>query len=480
MGNNGPFGMRRDEQGGVMENESRADFVVVGGGSAGCIVAARLAERGFDTILIEEGPRDTHPLIHVPAGVRHLLNNGSIARQEQTEPGDHAAGRSIMWPRGRVLGASGSINGMIYARGSRQDFRQWGQAGAIGWDYDDVLPHFISMENYLGRGLGRGTDGPLSVEGPRFRLPITDDFVEAATNAGHRLLDDVNGPENEGVGLAQMNRRGRFRHSSARAFLKPALRTGRLRVVTEARADRLTLDGRRCTGVEVRMGGTLRRYAACREVVVCAGALGSPQLLQRSGIGPGAVLAKLGVPVVHDLSGVGRNLMDHYGARLAFRVRGRRTVNELAHFPRVAIEAVRWLSTGGGALTTGVTSAMVFCRSAERDGRPDLQLLFSPMSFNANRYGELEREPGVSISVCLSSPDSRGQVMISGPEPDAPLRIQPNYLSAGRDLERIVAGMGKARAMCRTELERPVVFIGCCSSAQYGLILSQKGPCPHP
>ncbi len=438
-----------------MSNQLEADFVVVGGGSAGCVVAGRLAEAGHSTILLEAGPKDSNPLIHIPAGVRYLLNDPKAAWLDATEPNAEAGGRRLAWPHGRVLGGSGSINGMIFIRGDRADFDQWAQAGNPGWDFDSVLPYFKSLETYRGKaGAHRGTSGPLPVEDRRFSLPITDRFVEAAQAVGYAFREDINVPRPDGVGYAQMNRFGRWRGSSARAFLPRGLKTGRLRIVTGAEATGLVMggggDGRRCTGVRVMLDGAERTVSARREVIVSAGAVGSPKLLQLSGIGPAAHLAALGIEMVHDLPGVGRELSDHYGIRCTVRLKNAASVNEKARMPRLAWEVAKFLTTGTGALVTGVTTAMLFCRSREGLSGPDLQLLFTPTSFDRNRFGALERAPGASISVCLSRPKSRGSIMIRSADWRQAPAIDADYLSDRDDLDVLMRGFGIARGLFAT------------------------------
>jgi len=423
-----------------------SEYIVVGGGTAGCVVAARLAEAGAGVLLLEAGPRDSNPWIHVPAGVMFLLNNPAITLGFPTLPSPGAGGRDFVWPRGRVLGGSGSINGMIFSRGHRADYDGWAQAGALGWSFEDVLPYFKSLESYAGGNAEwRGRSGPLRVEDPRLLLPLTRAFVDAAAQCGHARLDDINQPESEGVGLSQMNRLGRFRGSTARTFLKRAMGTGNIRLVTGAQVMRLTFDGTRCTGVEYELGGERHTARAGREVVLSAGALQSPHLLQLSGIGDPVHLTGIGIEPIQSLPGVGRNLTDHYGVRVCVRIKGARTVNELSHMPRLAWQAVRFALFGDGALTTGITAAMVFCRSRDGLAAPDLQLLFTPTSFDRERFGRLETEPGASITVSASRPESRGSVLARSPDPHELPAIAPNYLSAKQDIATLKAGMAQAR-----------------------------------
>ena len=421
----------------------QSDYIVIGAGSAGCVVADRLSETGDRVVLLEAGPADTNPWIHIPAGVLKLLYNPAVNWNYASEPEATSGNRAIHWPRGRVLGGSSSINGMLYVRGNPADFDLWAQMGCRGWSYDDVLPYFRKSENYVqgGDAAYRGKGGALQVEDYRTILPLTHQFVQAAQQAGHTFRKDLNGAEQEGVGYSQMTRKGRWRGSTAQTFLKEARSRPNLSVETNAQASRLIFDGRRCIGVEFRQGGKLRQLRASREVILCGGAINSPHLLQMSGIGPAEHLQSIGVEVRQDSPGVGANLQDHYVARVAHRVSGAISTNQLAHGVRLAGEVARFFVQGRGALTFGITSAQVFCRSREGLASPDLQLLFTPASYDNLKFGVLEREAGMTVAVCPTRPDSRGTILAKSSDPFEKPAIRPNYLSAPEDQRVLAAGI---------------------------------------
>lgn len=425
-----------------------ADYVVVGAGSAGCVIASRLSETGARVTLLEAGPTDWRPWIHIPAGVLKLLRHPVVNWNYTAEAGPGSAGRQIHLPRGKTLGGSSSINGMLYVRGNPADYDGWAQMGCRGWTFDEVLPFFRKSEDYgPGDPEVRGKGGVLRVEDYRTILPLTHRFVEAAQAAGHTYSKDLNGRVQEGVGYSQMTRNGRSRGSTARTFLAAAKGRANLRVATDALATRLLFEGKRCVGVAFRQGGTDREIRAAREVILCGGSVNSPHLLQISGVGPAAHLQSIGVAVVHELPGVGANLQDHYVARISHRVRNAISINQLARGARLAGQVARFFLIGNGALTFGVTAAQVFTRSREGLASPDLQLLFTPASYDPSLFGTLERAAGMTVAVCPVRPDSRGSIMAVSQDPFAKPRITPNYLSAASDGRVLLAGMRLTRAI---------------------------------
>ncbi|MDA0664207.1 MAG: GMC family oxidoreductase N-terminal domain-containing protein [Proteobacteria bacterium] len=424
-----------------------ADYVIVGAGSAGCLLANRLSAGGDRVVLLEAGPKDNHPMIHIPAGLRSLLAHPVLNWNYSTEGEEGTGGRRIHWPRGKTLGGSSSINGMIYVRGNPADFDGWAQRGCRGWSFDDVLPYFRKSETYRNGGDSevRGDGGELQVEDYRTILPLTHKFVEAAQQAGFPVTADYNGTQQSGVGYCQNTRIGRRRGSTAATFLKAAKGRPNLAVETEALATRLLFEGRRCVGVAFRQRGQDREIRAEKEVLVCGGSVNSPHLLQISGVGPGAHLQSIGVETVHDLPGVGGNMSDHYIVRISHQVKDAVTINELARFPRVVPEVFKWVFRGNGALTFGATSAMVFCNSREGLASPDLQLLFAPCSFSGEAIGAFEKQPGAGVAVCPTRPESRGSIMAASGDPFQAPVIKPNYMSAENDSHVMLAGIRHTR-----------------------------------
>lgn len=431
----------------MLQDAATVDYLVIGAGSAGCVLADRLSADGSRVLLLEAGPPDHVPWIHIPAGVLKLLRHPRVNWNYRTDPEPGTGRREIDWPRGKTLGGSSAINGMLWVRGNRADFERWAQMGAHGWSYDDVLPHFRTIESYApGEPVWRGKAGPMTISDYNTVNPLTRCFVEAAQQVGFEFNPDLSGANPaEGVGYSQMSRAGRRRVSTARGFLARARGRANFGVETRAMATRLVFEGRRCVGATVRQGGRDGIIRAEREVILSGGTVNSPHLLQISGIGPAAHLDSIGVEVVHDLPGVGRDLSDHYVARVSMRVKGVETINELSRGWRLMREAAKYAAFGTGALTFGVSSAQGYLRSRPELAGPDLQFSFSPASYTAARFGTLENKPGVSCAVSIADPESRGEVMARSVDPFEYPALRPNYLSSRADLAALIHGIRKTR-----------------------------------
>ena len=437
------------------------DYVIVGAGSAGSVLANRLSEDPGTTVLVlEAGPRDWHPFIHIPAGFIKTYSDPRVNWLYKMEPSEWTGGRSIAAPRGKTLGGSSSINGHIYNRGQRMDFDTWAQLGNRSWGYADVLPYFRRMERRLGNGddTYRGRDGSLTVSDTDWRHPLCDAFIEGATTLGIPRNPDYNGVIQEGVSYAQRTIEKGRRVSAARAFLKPAMRRPNLDVITYAHTTEIVLEGRRAVGIRYRNGGRngeLKEVRARREVILSAGSYNSPQLLQLSGIGPSNLLQSLGIPVKHALAGVGENLRDHYAPRFCVRVKNIETINEMVRGVRLAGQVAKWLFTRKGVLAVSPTHVYCFWRSEPDVDTSDLQLTFTPASYMEGVQGQLEREPGMTVASWQQRPESRGYVRARSADPfEAPI-IQPNYLAEESDRRVLLAGMRLARRLLETKPLEP-------------------------
>ncbi len=422
-----------------------ADYVIIGAGSAGCVLANRLTEDpSAKVILIEAGGRDWSPYIHIPAGFMRLLDHPTFTWGFHAEPDPGTAGRAILYPRGKVLGGSSSINGLIYIRGQPEDFDHWAQLGNRGWSWDDVLPYFKKAENWEGGETEvRGKGGPLSTS-KMDRSPLCATVIEAGKEIGLQYREDVNDlPAGAGdsIGWCQQTRGGRRRASTARTYLRLAAKRPNLQVVTKAQVRRILFDGRRAVAVEYERGGAVQRVDADREIVLSAGAIGSPHILQLSGVGAPEHLKRVGIPVVHELPGVGQNLQDHYIARMSYSVKGAWTVNERSRGVPLAAEVLRYLVTGKGMLTYSASLAAASVKVLEESATPDVQCSIAPGSFKDGQIGELDDFPGITAGAWQMRPLSRGYVEAKTPNPaDAPA-INPRYLSDPTDRRAIVGGL---------------------------------------
>ena len=425
-------------------NVEEFDYVIVGAGSAGCVLANRLsADPRSRVLLLEAGPRDTNPWIHIPLGYGKLFKHPVLNWGYQTMPEPFMDGRRIAQPRGRVLGGSSSINGLLYVRGQREDFDDWRAAGHVGWGYDDLLPYFIRSEDQeRGADAFHGASGPLCVSDPTEPHRLCDAFIGAAQEAGYPTNTDFNGASQEGVGYYQATAKRGRRVSAAVGYLKPIRARSNLRVVTEAMVQRITFDRGRATGVVWQANGNSSEAHAACEVILAAGAINSPQLLQLSGIGDAEHLRGLGIPVVHHSPDVGMNLQDHLQVRTVFASTERCTLNdEMMSLTRRARMALRYLLHRKGSLTVSAGYAGGFFRSTTaNDARPNVQVLF--INFSTDAMGtSLHPFSGFTTSVCPLRPHSRGHVRVVDPSPLCAPEILANYLADSRDQEDIVAGL---------------------------------------
>jgi choline dehydrogenase len=426
-----------------MGHPEEFDFIVVGAGSAGCVLANRLTESGrYSVLLLEAGGRDRNPWIHIPLGYGKLFTNPKVNWLYQSEPEPELHGRQIIQPRGKVLGGSSSFNGLLYVRGQREDFDHWRQLGNAGWSFEDVLPYFKKSENQE-RGADdlHGADGPLCVSDVSEPHPLCEAFIEASEQAGFPRNDDFNGPGQEGAGYFQLTARNGRRSSTATGYLKPARKRANLTIVPDALTTRILTSGRRATGVEYRVGGETRVAHAKGEVILSAGAFGSPQIMQLSGLGPAALLRSHGIEVVADMPGVGADLQDHFQVRIQYRCTEPITMNDVINDWRQRITAgLRYALFRKGMLTIGAGYAGGFFRTDPALATPDVQVHF--IIFSAEKIGaNLHPFPGFIASICQLRPESRGHVRIKSADPAAAPAIQPLYMSARSDRDTMVRGM---------------------------------------
>jgi choline dehydrogenase len=429
------------------------DYIIVGAGSAGCVIAGNLAAAGNSKILVlEAGPRDRSPWIHLPIGYGKTYYNPAVNWMYETEPQSGLAGRKIYQPRGKVVGGSSSINAMVYSRGQAADYDGWAVLGNRGWAWPDVLRLYRRMEDHdLGASAWHGAGGPLHITDTSKAVhPLTDLFIKAGLEAGLPFNPDLNGETTEGVGTYQITTRGGLRESAARAYLKPALKTGRVRLETEALVTRVLFDGRRAIGVECRQHGQLKTFHAGAEIILCGGAINSPQILQLSGIGPGSLLAEHAIEVVADRSAVGRHFQDHLCYDHVYISKLPSLNDDLLPLSDKIRVALAYLFGRRGPLSLSVNQGGGFYRSRAGLDRPDIQLYFSPLSYEKAQprvRALMKPDPfsGFSTSVSPCRPLSRGYVAIRTPDPAAAPKIEPNYLSAPEDVETLLTG---ARFLC--------------------------------
>jgi choline dehydrogenase-like flavoprotein len=435
------------------------DYVIIGGGTAGCVLANRLTECGrYSVLLLEAGPPDHYLWIHIPIGYGKTMFHPVYNWGFYTEPEPGMNNRKIYWPRGRGLGGSSSINGLIAIRGQRADYDGWAALGNSGWGWDDVLPYFIKAEhNTRGASAYHGADGPLwcsDIEEPH---ELMEAIIRGASELGVPRNDDFNGASQEGVGYYQLFTRNGWRCSCADAYLKPARRRANLRIETDAHAMRIMFAQRRATGVQYERKGVLQEASAAREVILCAGALQSPQLLQLSGVARASFLQSLGIPLVHDLPGVGENLQDHLQLRVMYKVKKPVTTNDDLRTLRGKLKiGLKWLLFRRGPLAIGINQGGLFARVLPESTRPDVQFHFATLS------ADLAGAPphpwsGCTFSVCQLRPESRGTVRIKSHDPRQAPALQPNYLSSEADRRCAVAGVHFARKLAAASALRDYI-----------------------
>ncbi len=429
-----------------MSTNRTYDYIVVGAGSAGCVLANRLsADPSNRVLLLEAGGRDLNPWIHIPVGYFKTMHNPATDWCYVTHPDPGIAGRRLQWPRGKVLGGSSSLNGLLYVRGQREDYDRWRELGNVGWGFEDVLPYFKKSEDQEnGADEYHGVGGPLKVSNLRLRREIAERFIAAAEETGIPPNPDYNGASQEGVAYFQQTAYKGFRWSTARAFLNPAKKRPNLVIETRAHVLRLTFEGRRVSGVEYNRGGEVINAQAKAEVVLSAGAIGSPQILQCSGVGDGALLQKLGIPVVQELKGVGQSLQDHLQVRLVYKT-NKQTLNDEVNNPlRKMWIGLQYILTRTGPMTLAASQVAIFTRSDPALNRPDIQFHMQPLS--ADKPGDGPHKfSAFTASVCQLRPESRGSVNIVSPDPKVHPRIDPNYLATERDRQVAIASVKVAR-----------------------------------
>jgi choline dehydrogenase len=436
-----------------------ADYVIVGAGSAGCALADRLSADGRHAVLLlEAGPRDSYPWLHIPIGYAKTMFNAKVNWCFYTEPEPGMHNRRIYWPRGKTLGGSSAINGLIAIRGQAQDYDRWAAAGNAGWGYRDVLPYFKRLEHALGGDPAyHGRDGPVWCS-PIGRLhPLIEAVIAGCAELGIARNDDFNGPTQEGAGYYHLTTRRGWRCSAASAYLRPARGRSNLRVTTDAQVTRVVFDGRRAVGVVYRRDGVEVAATARREVLLCAGAVQTPQLLQLSGVGPRALLAAVGIPVVHELPGVGENLQDHLQARVIFECTRPITTNDdLQSAWRMLKMGLDYLVTRGGPMAVGINQGGIFARVDPREATPDVQFHIATLS--SDMAGSAPHAfSGFTLSVCQLRPESRGFVRIQSADPLQPPAMQANYLTTANDRSKLVAGIKLARRLAMTRALAPYV-----------------------
>ena len=420
------------------------DYIVVGAGTSGCVVASRLAEISNVTIcLLEAGPRDFHPYIHIPVGWMKLMDNRKLNWLYSAEPSKWTGGRRISVPRGKVLGGSSSINGNIFNRGAASDFDSWAQMGNLGWSYEDVLPLFKRIESWQGikNNKLRGGEGKLHVTPSDWSHPLCEAFLDAAESVGIPRNKDYNGESQFGAAYTQRTILNGYRQNSAKAYLKMALKRGVIDLKTNSTTTRILIDQGAAKGIEYRIGGKTNVMFARREVIICGGVINSPHLLQQSGVGDPVDLKEIGIPIVKALKGVGKNLRDHYGVRFTAKAKNIKTFNEKANGIPLMGEVFKWVIGKPSILSLPATACYAFAKSNPILDSSDIQITFMPASYKEGVQNKLDNEPGMTFAVWQQRPDSTGFVKARSTDPSQPPEIQPNYLALESDQRTLLSGI---------------------------------------
>jgi choline dehydrogenase len=431
------------------------DYIIIGAGSAGCVLARGLTDNPDNKVLLlEPGPHSDRFWVNTPAGMAKLYFNDELNWNYFTEPMPALRDRKMYWPRGKGLGGSSSINGMIYIRGHRNDFDNWRDQGNPGWGYDDVLPYFKSIEhNARGADAFRGVDGPLWISDPAVKMPSSFDFIESARRLGIPRTEDLNGELHDGVGFMQHTIRDGRRQSAYVAFVKPILDRPNLTVRTGCLVQRILFENKTAVGVEVLSNGTKQTIAAAREVILSAGSLNSPQVLMLSGVGPGAELQRHGIVQVHDLPGVGQSLQDHFYVHTAWHSTTSSSYNRNIRGAWKYLEGARYLMTRGGYLALGTSQVAAFVKSRPDVDYADLQISFRPMTFTYHPSGvvEVDKEPGMGVSVFILRPRTTGAVTLRSADPTDTPKLTPNFLTDEDDVRAMMSGVRQIREIMSTK-----------------------------
>jgi choline dehydrogenase len=454
-----------------MTDAISADYIIVGAGSAGCVLANRLSADASNRVLLLEAGGDDRPLrtpgqfwsnllIHTPVGFGETLHDRNVNWMYETEEDPSTLNRKHLWPKGKVLGGSSSINGLLYVRGQAQDYDDWAEMGCERWAWDDVLPYFKRAEHQeRGEDRWHGVGGPLNVSDISSQHPLSRELIEACVQAGIPRSKDINTGEQEGTSWFQATIRNGKRHSVAVGYLHPVMRRANLRVETEAHAAKVLFEGRRAVGVEFIQAGVRRSARAAKEVILAGGSVASPQLLELSGIGQADLLKKFGIPVVHELRGVGESMQDHYMVGMQWRFKREFTsINELTHGLRLVGQLIRYALTRRGAFSWPVAHVAAFAKSRPDLPRPDIQIHAMPASVDLMKLAttqafRMEKEPGMTITPCQLRPESRGSIHIKSPDPLAYPSIRANYLSHPTDQATAVAAV----KLCRKVAAQPAI-----------------------